>query len=74
MGGCSDIVVDNYNGFLIKPFDTDDFASKIKLLLDDDSLLQKFSKNAAAYAKEKFDENRMASQYYELFEFLNKRR
>ena len=46
VGGISDIIDDGINGFLIKPFDTSNFSKKINLLIKNEKLRLKFSKNA----------------------------
>lgn len=40
------IIEDNISGFLIRPFDINDMASKINLLIEDESLRFSFAKNA----------------------------
>ena len=67
VGGCSDIIEDNFNGYLIAPFNLLSFAKKTISLINDDGKLKSFSINASSLAKEKFSEKRMAEQYYNLF-------
>ena len=51
VGGIPDIVKNNYNGFLIKPFKFKLFSKKLELLIKNKKLRKKFSINAAKYAK-----------------------
>jgi glycosyltransferase involved in cell wall biosynthesis len=51
--GNRDLIQNDYNGFVLKDDDISKFSDKIKLLLDDHSLLRKLSMNA----KECFNEN-----------------
>jgi len=53
-GGIPDIVVDGYNGLLFRRGDYADLASKLKMLLEDESLRNAMSANARRYAVEKF--------------------
>lgn len=51
--GNRDLIKNDYNGFVIQDESINEFKQKIQLLLNDNGLLQEFSKNA----KESFDEN-----------------
>jgi glycosyltransferase involved in cell wall biosynthesis len=51
--GNRDLIQNDYNGFVVKDENISEFSERIKLLLNDDSLLRKLSKNA----KECFNEN-----------------
>ena len=51
--GNKDLIIDNYNGFVVKNKDTAGFKNKILKLLDDKELLDKFSKNAFNLYSEK---------------------
>lgn len=44
--GIRDLVIDGYNGFLVKVEDSEDTADKIELLKNDRKMLDKFSENA----------------------------
>lgn len=44
--GPSDVIIDNYNGFLIPLMDTDEFLQKLKLLQTNEDLVNHFSENA----------------------------
>lgn len=44
--GPSEIVEQDINGYLIEPFDIDDFAAKLSKLMKTPSLLEKFTNNS----------------------------
>lgn len=47
-----DLIVDGESGFLIKPFDLDDYCFKIRLLINDHELRYKMAKTAFFKAQE----------------------
>jgi glycosyltransferase involved in cell wall biosynthesis len=51
--GNKDLIIDNYNGFVVENEDIEGFKNKILKLLDDKELLDKFSKNALHLYAEK---------------------
>ena len=53
--GNRDLIVDGYNGFVIKDKNIENFKEKILLLLDNQDLLEEFSKNAFKHFKENHD-------------------
>lgn len=67
IGGCGEIIKDNVNGFLIKPFELREFADKVIELLYDGNKLLELSKNARKYAEEKFSIETMSNNYFNLF-------
>lgn len=67
IGGCSEIILEDYNGYLIPPFDLKKFSSKVLEVLNDTLLLSRFSSNARKLVEEKFPINKIASEYYSLF-------
>ncbi len=69
--GPCEMVEDGVNGFLIEPYDTDKMAEKLSLLADDDDLRRKFSQNAGRWM-DKFDKQKIKSQWIELIESLSK--
>ena len=50
--GNRDLIVDGYNGFVIKNENIEEFKEKILLLLSNDNLLKSFSENAFKHFKE----------------------
>lgn len=69
----SEVVVDNYNGYLIKQNDIEKLKNAIKLLLDNPNKLLEFSINAKDYSK-KFTLNNIINEWEKLFEELEKRK
>ncbi|NHJ48368.1 MAG: glycosyltransferase family 4 protein [Asgard group archaeon] len=62
VGGTNEIVIDDYNGILIKPKKSQLIAEKIDLLLSNPQKIVQFSKNSLIIAKKKLMlENNMAS-------------
>ena len=56
VGDVSDIVIDKYNGFIVKdPFDAEEFTRKTELLLDDQEMYNRFSKNAVEYVNKNYN-------------------
>jgi len=53
-GGIPDIIVDGYSGLLFRRGDYADLASKLEILLEDESLRNTMSANARRYVVEKF--------------------
>ena len=62
VGGISDIVKNNINGFLIKPFDFTEFAKKLNVLITNKDKRKIFSKNALK-AKKNWSENYIKKKY-----------
>ena len=63
VGGLTDIVKNNYNGYLIKPFNVNLFSKKIEILIKDKKLRAKFSKNAHKFSKKKWSSNLVKKAY-----------
>ena len=60
-GGSHEAVIDAETGYIINPFDTDDFANKLQTVLENDSLRQQMAEKAFARVQE-FFHNRRASR------------
>ena len=71
-GGLSDIVVDNENGFLVKPGDVSDFKNKLLQIIGDENLQKKFALNSRKLAEEKFSLDIMISEYEKVLQELVK--
>jgi glycosyltransferase involved in cell wall biosynthesis len=67
VGGCSDIIHDLHNGYVIPAFDVDLYVQRAMECLKNETILKTFSINARSLAKEKFSAEYSAHQYYELF-------
>nr|WP_236671879.1 glycosyltransferase [Enterococcus sp. BWB1-3] len=67
IGGLAEAVVDNYNGLIVEPGNVKDLVSKLNLLLDDDELRNKLSRQAIEKAHE-FDFSKIGARYKEIFD------
>jgi glycosyltransferase involved in cell wall biosynthesis len=67
IGGNPEIISDGRNGYIIEPFDFDEFARKTIDLLDNEQKREAFSAACIAEARNKFSLKDMADHYYELF-------
>ena len=65
--GTREVVLNEKSGFLVKVGDTNSFASKIKLLYEDENLWKKMSQDARKIAKRKFDENTVVDRLKKLY-------
>ncbi len=71
--GCNNVVEDNVNGYLCKPKDVDDLASKMKQMVKtSDEQLLKFGQNGRDMVKSRFDEKIVIRKYLETIENLSK--
>lgn len=69
IGGIPEIIKDGYNGYLIdEPSDYDAFIKKIKILMENESLRMKLSKNAFDTYKEKYNENVNYNMLMEIYQ------
>jgi glycosyltransferase involved in cell wall biosynthesis len=71
IGGCSEIIINDYNGIIIEPFDFVKMAHAITQLLENGEQLKEMSTNARAYAEAKFSIQDMSKKYIDLFHSLN---
>lgn len=72
VGGCSDIIDDGKEGFLISPGDHKSVAQHILFLLRNPEQTQKMSAAARAKALEQFNFETMVSKYCDLFNSFSK--
>lgn len=68
IGGMSDMITHQQNGYLAKPFDTDDFAKGISWILEDGERHLKLSHQAREKAEKEFALELQAKRYLNLFE------
>jgi glycosyltransferase involved in cell wall biosynthesis len=66
VGGLVDIVVDGRTGFLVPPDDAVTLAARLRQLVDDPSLRDRFGDAAAAHARQHFDAAANARRIVEL--------
>lgn len=67
--GPSEIVEQDINGYLIEPFDIEQFATKLSNLMKNPALLENFTNNSQNNM-ERFDKTKIIDQWVELFNNL----
>lgn len=68
VGGLKEIVFDDYNGYMVNPEDSYALKDKLKLLIEDEKKLRKFSSNAVKIANQKYDWKKNAVIMDKLYE------
>lgn len=68
VGGISEQVIDNHNGFLTPPADPTALANAIEKLLENITLQKKFGENSKAKVKDKFTLEIMIKNYISFYE------
>jgi glycosyltransferase involved in cell wall biosynthesis len=68
VGGISDLITHQQNGYLTEPFEVENFAYGMKWVLEDDERWKKLSGNARETVIQNFDINKIASRYSDLYE------
>jgi glycosyltransferase involved in cell wall biosynthesis len=66
-GGVSTVVKDGYNGFLVPARSPKEIVEKVNMLLNDDSLRLKMGDNAYKTVLERFNWNKIATKFYNLY-------
>ncbi len=66
-GGIVTVIKDGENGFFVKPRSAQEIAEKVNMLLSDDALRKKISKNAVTTIKDNFTWEKIASQFEEIY-------
>tara|TARA_Y100000589_G_scaffold325466_1_gene363433 strand:- start:462 stop:1568 length:1107 start_codon:yes stop_codon:yes gene_type:complete len=67
VGGCSESVVDSYNGFLVKPRDVRTMSKYISLFIDDFSLIKKFGTRSFRLFESKFTFKKMYEKTLKIY-------
>jgi glycosyltransferase involved in cell wall biosynthesis len=62
-----DILIDGYNGFRVPPHNTEMFASRLQLLIHNEQLWSKMSRNSLELAK-RYDKKSVAKKYLSLYQ------
>lgn len=70
VGGVPHLVADGKTGFLVEPDDVDALVEKLKVLLEDDRLRERFGKNARAEAQKRFLPAAVARKTINLYRHL----
>ena len=68
IGGMPDMIEHGFNGFLVSPFDTVDYAAGIARILEEDSLQSEMSHHSRQKAEREFDIEMVARRYVQLYE------
>ena len=69
IGGLKDLIKNNFNGYLCKPFNLKQYSKKLNNLILDKKTRQKFSLNSINYSKKNFDFKNVGNQY---LSYINK--
>ncbi|TSC96052.1 MAG: group 1 glycosyl transferase [Parcubacteria group bacterium Athens1014_10] len=69
-GGSKEVVLDGITGYVINPYNTDDFSEKILKILKDEKLAKEMGQKGYQRVKEKFTIEQSASKYLENFKIL----
>lgn len=67
-GGSKEAIIEGETGFIINPFDTDDFASKLSHILQDDSLRQTIADKAYQQVASQFTIEQQATQMLQTYQ------
>jgi len=68
VGGISDLIDHKINGYLARPFDTNDLANGLAWVLENESRRRQLSRKAREKVEQNFDIRRIAGKYIELYE------
>ena len=68
VGGIPDFLTDRETGLFCDQESPEDIADKIKLVIDDDNLRKNMIKNAKSLVEEKYDWDKIAQEYRQLYE------
>lgn len=72
--GCREVVIDNYNGFLVPIKDYVTLSKKIEILISNPLLREKFGKNSRELAIKEFDVKIVVDKYLKLYEEILKKK
>lgn len=67
VGGCGEIIQNNFTGYLARQNDFDDFFSGIELILNDSNLRKNLAENARTFVLDNFTYEICANRYSRLF-------
>ena len=68
--GIPEVILNDYNGILIKPYDIDSYIKNFNKLINDDNQIHKFSINSRNYAIKNWDQNKISNKYLNVFNSL----
>lgn len=71
VGGTKEIIIDQKNGFLIKPHNIESLRKKLYILAENQELREELGKNAYIGVKEKFNWENSILKYLNIFDKIN---
>lgn len=70
LGGCKDICINDFNGFLVEPNSLHSISIALQKLVTDDSLINRFGANGRKLVESKFSNQIVFKQHKEKYEFI----
>lgn len=70
VGGNSEVIINNYNGLLIKPYSSAEITNSLNKLADDDELLNKFKTNAKKHINSYFTQDILLNKLDEVYKSI----
>lgn len=70
LGGCKDICIDGFNGFLVDPNSSESISSALKKLALNNSLINEFGANGRKLVESKFSNQSVFEQHKNKYEFI----
>jgi L-malate glycosyltransferase len=67
VGGIPELIQDNFNGYLVRLGDIDEFAKKLKAIVSDSELFKRLSRNAMASVTNKHEPSIVSSKMYQAY-------
>jgi glycosyltransferase involved in cell wall biosynthesis len=68
--GAPEVVIDDYTGYLVKPFDSAGLADRIARLLQDDKLRQTMGENGRRHVDPNFRSEKMVADISDVYKML----
>lgn len=66
-GGCSEAVIDNFNGVIVDPNNIYDMACNLAVLVEDEIKLKVFGKNSRQFFLDEFDQKIKMREHFDLY-------
>lgn len=70
LGGCRDICIDGFNGFLVEPNSTLEIISALKKFVQDESLVLEMGANGRELVESKFSNQSVFEQHFDMYKLL----
>ena len=71
--GCREICINNFNGFLVQPKDSESLSKSIQKLLYNPNLIRKFGKNSREIVIKQFSDQIISSEFLKLYKRVIKK-